>query len=127
DEDSVPLIKPEVAGKSGPVPVFRLLPNRTQELEFIRACVQKWHSDGVAWSEMAVIYCNHQIGEALMRELNQHAIPNIWMGDKKNRRNYDPMEDKVLLVTRQSSKGLEFPRVIIAGLGSLKDDDDTKA
>jgi superfamily I DNA/RNA helicase len=61
-----------------------------------------------------------------MRELNQYAIPATWMGDKKNRRNYDPAENKVLLVTRQSSKGLEFPRVIVAGLGSLKDDDDTK-
>lgn len=126
DEDSVPLVKPEVAGKSGTVPAFRLLPNRAQELAFIRACLKKWHDDGVAWSDMAVIYCHHQFGEALMRELNQYAIPAIWMGDKKNRRNYDPAENKVLLVTRQSSKGLEFPRVIVAGLGYLKDDDDTK-
>lgn len=28
DEDSVPLVKPEIGGKSGQVPVFRLLPNR---------------------------------------------------------------------------------------------------
>jgi hypothetical protein len=126
DEDSVPLIKPEIAGKSGTVPAFRLLPNRIQELAFIRACLQKWHDDGVAWSDMAVIYCHHQFGEALLRELNQYAIPAIWMGDKKNRRNYDPAENKVLLVTRQSSKGLEFPRVIVAGLGYLKDDEDAK-
>jgi hypothetical protein len=126
DEDSVPLVKPEMAGKSGTVPVFRLLPNRPQELAFIRACLQKWHDDGIAWSDMAVIYCHHQFGEALMRELNQYAIPSIWMGDKKIRRNYDPAENKVLLVTRQSSKGLEFPRVIVAGLGSLKDDDYTR-
>lgn len=126
DEDSVPLVKPEVAGKSGQVPAFRLLSNRAQELSFIRTCLQKWHEDGVAWSDMAVIYCQHYFGEALMHELNHHGLPNIWMGDKKNRRDYDPTEDKVLLVTRQSSKGLEFPRVIVAGLGSLKDDDDTK-
>lgn len=126
DEDSVPLVKPEMAGKSGTVPVFRLLPSRAQEVAFVRACLQKWHDDGVAWSDMAVIYCDHQFGEALLRELNQYAIPAIWMGDKKNRRNYDPAENKVLLVTRQSSKGLEFPRVIVAGLGSLKDDDETK-
>jgi hypothetical protein len=126
DEDSVPLIKPEMAGKSGVQPVFRLLSNHFQELAFIRICLQKWHDDGVAWSDMAVIYCQHQFGEALMRELNQYAIPATWMGDKKNRRNYDPSEDKVLLVTRQSSKGLEFPRVVVAGLGALKDDEETK-
>ncbi len=120
DEDSVPLVKPEIGGKSGQVPVFRLLPNRAQELAFIRSCLQKWHDAGVAWSEMVVIYCYHHFGEALLHELNQHAIPNVWMGDAKNRRQYDPVADKVLLVTRQSSKGLEFPRVIVAGLGGLK-------
>lgn len=125
DEDSVPLVKPEIGGKSGQKPVFRLLPSRAQELGFIRACLQKWHSEGVAWSEMAVIYCHHRFGEALMHELNQHAVPNVWMGDAKNRRLYDPVADKVLLVTRQSSKGLEFPRVIVAGLGGLKSSQET--
>lgn len=125
DEDSVPLVKPEIGGKSGQKPVFRLLPSRAQELGFIRACLQKWHSEGVAWSEMAVIYCHHHFGEALMHELNQHAVPNVWMGDAKNRRLYDPVADKVLLVTRQSSKGLEFPRVIVAGLGGLKSSQET--
>lgn len=125
DEDSVPLVKPEIGGKSGQVPVFRLLPSRAQELAFIRSCLQKWHDAGVAWSEMAIIYCYHRFGEALMHELNQHAIPNVWMGDAKNRRQYDPVADKVLLVTRQSSKGLEFPRVIVAGLGGLKSTQET--
>ncbi len=60
-----------------------------------------------------------------MHELNQHAVPNVWMGDAKNRRLYDPVADKVLLVTRQSSKGLEFPRVIVAGLGGLKSSQET--
>ncbi|MEY4590341.1 MAG: hypothetical protein RL497_2417 [Pseudomonadota bacterium] len=127
DEDSVPLVKPEVGGKPGPAPEFRLLPNPKQEIAFIRACLQKWHQDGTAWQDMAVIYCHNHFGEALMRELNQHAIPNAWMGNTHNRRNYDPVEDKVLLVTRQSSKGLEFPRVIVAGLGGLKDDEATRA
>jgi superfamily I DNA/RNA helicase len=127
DEDSVPLVKPEVGGKPGPAPEFRLLTNLKQEIAFIRACLQKWHQDGTAWSDMAVIYCRNQFGEALMRELNQHAIPNTWMGNAHNRRNYNPLDDTVLLVTRQSSKGLEFPRVIVAGLGGLKDDENTRA
>lgn len=127
DDDSVPLVKPEVGGNPGPAPEFRLLPNLTQEISFIRACLQKWHQDGTAWGDMAVIYCRTQFGEALMRALNQQGIPNIWMGNPQNRRNYDPLEDKVLLVTRQSSKGLEFPRVIVAGLGALKDDEVTRA
>lgn len=108
DEDSVPLVRPEVGGKSGQAPAFRLLPNRAQELTFIRSCLQKWHDDGVAWSDMAVIYCHHNFGEALMHELNHHIVPQCVDGRCKNRRQYDPIADKVLLVTRQSSKGWSF-------------------
>ncbi len=127
DEDSVPLVKPEVGGKSGLAPEFRKLANRMQELAFIRSCLQKWHNDGVAWSEMAVIYCHHNFGEALARELTQYNIPNLCMRDTKARRNYNPNDDQVLLVTRPSSKGLEFPRVIVAELGSLQDDEEKRA
>lgn len=127
DEDLVPLIKPEIGGKSGHEPAFRLLSNREKELSFICSCLKKWHDDNISWSDMAVIYCHHSFGEALMHELNKNSIPNIWMGDAKNRRNYNPIENKVLLVTRQSSKGLEFPRVIVANLGDLKDDENTMA
>ena len=127
DEDSVPLVKPEVGGKSGMAPEFRKLNNRPEELTFIRRCLQKWHSDGVAWNEMAVIYCHHHFGEALARELNLYAIPNLCMRDNKTRRQYDPSDDQVLLVTRPSSKGLEFPRVIVAELGALQDDEEKHA
>jgi hypothetical protein len=127
DEDSVPLVKPEVGGKSGLAPEFRKLPNRMQELAFIRSCLQKWHNDGVAWSDMAVIYCHHNFGEALARELTQYNIPNLCMRDTKARRNYNPSDDQVLLVSRPSSKGLEFPRVIVAELGSLQDDEEKRA
>lgn len=126
DEDSVPLVKPEVAGKSGQAPAFRLLGNRTQELGFIMHCLKKWHDDGVKWSDMAVVYCHNYFGKALRDLLNQQGIPNIWMGDSKTKRLYDPTQNKVLLVSRQSSKGLEFPRVIVAGLGGLKYEEETK-
>lgn len=126
DEDSVPLVKPEVGGNSGIAPVFRLLESREEELNFICRCLQKWHSDGVAWKDMAVIYCHHHFGEALARKLNQYAIPNLCMRDNKTRGLYNPVDDQVLLVTRPSSKGLEFPRVIVAELGSLQDDDEKR-
>ncbi|MCY4489762.1 MAG: ATP-binding domain-containing protein [Deltaproteobacteria bacterium] len=32
----------------------------------------------------------------------------------------DPQGDQVVLLTRQSSKGLTFPRVILVGLGKLR-------
>src|SRR5690606_39267469 len=41
DEDSFPLIKPEVGGNSGQKPVLKVLPTKSQELNFIGACLQK--------------------------------------------------------------------------------------
>jgi superfamily I DNA/RNA helicase len=46
--------------------------------------------------------------------------PHSWLL-KNNRKNYNPENDKVTMVTQHSSKGLEFPRVIVAGIGQLKD------
>ncbi|HMW71372.1 MAG TPA: 3'-5' exonuclease [Cellvibrionaceae bacterium] len=127
DEDAVPLVKPDAAGNSGLPPVFKLLPVATQELTFISACLRKWHQDGVAWADMAVIYCHHSTGRALLRTLNNDKIPVNWLGSSQSRRSYNPAEDKVVLITRQSSKGLEFPRVIVAGIGALNDDESVQA
>lgn len=41
-----------------------------------------------------------------------------------DKRNYDPKKPQVTLLTRQSSKGLEFDTVVLSGLGALKDDED---
>lgn len=122
DEDSFPLIKPEVGGNSGQKPVLKVLPTKLQELNFICACLQKWHKDGVPWSQMAVIYCEYSYGAELHRLLNRVGVPNVWLASSAAKRKYDPRLDQVLLITRQSSKGLEFPRVIVSGVGSLKDE-----
>ena len=122
DEDSFPLIKPEVGGNSGQKPVLKVLPSKPQELNFICACLQKWHKDGVPWSQMAVIYCEYSYGAELHRLLNRVGVPNVWLASSVAKRKYDPRLDQVLLITRQSSKGLEFPRVIVSGVGSLKDE-----
>lgn len=35
-----------------------------------------------------------------------------------------PNEDQVTILTRQSSKGLEFDTVVLAGVGGIKDDEE---
>jgi superfamily I DNA/RNA helicase len=46
------------------------------------------------------------------------------MHSKKQKSAYDPANDVVTLSTIHSSKGLEFSRVIIMGIGALKDDEE---
>ena len=121
DDDGVPLIKPEMAGNFGPEPHFKMALNNQHESEFICQCLLKWHADGVAWQDMAIIYCDYAFSQFLLANLRRHNIPAVWLGSRANRLNYNPALEQVILVTRQSSKGLEFPRVIVAGLGGLND------
>ena len=120
NDDRVPLVKPETAGVSGPKPIFRQLQSFQAEIRFTAGCVRKWHDDGVPWRDVAVIYPEHWMGRKVAQAFEEQGMPCQWLGTPQSRRQYDPQGDQVVILTRQSSKGLEFPRVILVGLGKLK-------
>ena len=119
-DDHVPLIKPETAGVAGPKPTFKQLDSFEEEARFAAHCVAKWHDDGVPWREVAVIYDAHRMGEAVATEFRQRGIPVQLLHTSARRKRYDPKGDEVVVLTRHSSKGLEFSRVILVGLGQLR-------
>lgn len=121
DDDHIPLIEPEAAGTSGPEPVFREFEDINHEVEYTVKCLNKWHEHGVPWGDMAVLYIRNYQGKILADRLKIDNIPNSWLGTKEKKKSYNSDEDKVTLVTVQSSKGLEFSRVIILGIGQLDD------
>ena len=59
--------------------------------------------------------------------LGQRDIPFQLLDTSGRRRQYDPRGDHVVILTRQSSKGLEFPRVILVGLGRLRTEPENMA
>lgn len=120
DDDHVPLVKPESAGVSGPKPEFRRLRSFQEEIDFTASCVAKWHDDGVPWRDVAVIYDAHWMGEAAAQQFQQRGIPFQLLDSSASKKRYNPRSDQVVLLTQQSSKGLEFPRVILVGLGKLR-------
>lgn len=122
DEDHVPLIAPEVAGASGPNPVFRHFDSATEESQYVARCVQKWHKQGRSLNSIAVVYAHNWQGEQIQIAMKASGIPNICLNNSAQKKSYDPGEDKLVLLSRQSSKGLEFDTVILAGLGALKDE-----
>lgn len=124
DDDHVPLIAPEVAGTSGPPPQFRRFDNFNDEARYIARCVRKWHVNGLPLNNIAVIYGHHWQAEALQRALKNTGMPCAWHKAVADKKRYDSNADRVTLLTRQSSKGLEFGTVVLAGLGGLKDDDE---
>lgn len=119
DEDSIPLISPLSANRHGPRPRLWRLPNLAAEAAEVARQLQALHGQGLAWSDMAVLYPIRFIGEAALQALNRAGVPAELLGEAA--RDW-PRRDRVRVVTLQSSKGLEFPAVAILGLGYLPHD-----
>ena len=119
-DDHVPLITPQAAGVDGPMPIFKQWGSFEEEASFAADCVVKWHDDGVPWREVAIIYDARWMGEAVAKRFQQRGIPFQLLHTSARRKRYNPQGDEVVLLTRHSSKGLEFTRVILVGLGHLR-------
>ncbi|WP_133512684.1 3'-5' exonuclease [Candidatus Thiosymbion oneisti] len=123
-DDHIPLIEPMPAGSSGPKPVVRAFNTLADEISFAAACLKKWHEQGTAWGDMAVLYAAGYQGDKLATELKKASLPHLWMASKDHKAAYQPGDDRVSLLTIHSSKGLEFSRVIMMGVGHFKDDEE---
>ena len=120
DEDVPPLVKPNSAGREGPVPVLVKCVNYKAEIAHIVQRVQQLQARGTPFSEMAVIYRAKWMGEVAFSELHKAEVPVAWLNQNSSSRNFDPLSPSVKLMTMHSSKGLEFPVVFIPGLGSTQ-------
>ncbi|HET6432748.1 3'-5' exonuclease [Dyella sp.] len=118
DDDGVPLIAPESAGRRGAVPELIRTDTAAAQLTVLIRCIRDEVANGRRLSDIAVIFRNQWEGEKLHEALKREGIASrLAEGDAK--RTLFVVEDAVKLVTMHSSKGLEFPFVIIPGLGSL--------
>jgi superfamily I DNA/RNA helicase len=124
DDDGVPLVEPEMAGRHGPAPVLVRVASLKAEAECIAQQFKHLNSQGTPWSHMAVLYVTRYMAEELTRVFIQSTVPFEWMKDRPSKR-FDPSADAVKVLTLHSSKGLEFPVVAILGLGSLPHRSDT--
>jgi len=125
DDDHIPLIAPEVAGASGPAPQLRKFNNFNDEAHYIARCISKWKDSDKPLSSIAVIYCYHWQAETLQQAMKSVGVPCAWLKNNASKKAYDANAESVALLTRQSSKGLEFDTVVLAGLGGLKDDEES--
>lgn len=123
DDDHIPLIEPQAAGTSGAVPVVKKFSTFKEEIEYTKSCVKKWHEKGVHWGDIAILYVSTKQGEKIADSLKDADVPHSWLKAKASKSQYDSTNDTVTVMTMQSSKGLEFPRVIIIGVGSMNDNE----
>ncbi|MCY1040572.1 NERD domain-containing protein [Corallococcus sp. bb12-1] len=116
DDDGVPLIQPQSAGRRGPTPQIISLPNLHEELRYIAGRFQQLHSEGRVWNEMALLYRSADIGRVAVQHLTRMGIPLQWVGKGAGQSTFSPGEASVKVLTFHSSKGLEFPVVAIPRL-----------
>lgn len=126
EDDGVPLIAPESAGRRGAVPELVRTETAGAQLDVLIARLRDEHAHGRRYSDMAVLFRNLWEGEKLHEALQRIGIPSR-LADNTGKQTLFAAEDSVKLVTMHSSKGLEFPFVIIPGLGSLPKPGQTEA
>lgn len=120
DSASVPLIEPQTAGRHSLVPELRHFESFEREVSTIAIWLIRWHKErDMPWSEMCVLYRNKQQGKQIEAKLKASGIPYQWLATSRAKKAFHFTESSVKLMTIHSSKGLEFPMVVIAGLGFM--------
>ncbi len=127
DDDHIPLIEPEAGGNSGAKPAVRRLNSFHEEIEYTQKCLISWHNKGVTWGDMAVLYVYSWQGRKIALQLKRANIPCLLTDTKEHKKAYDPSQNRVTISTIHSSKGLEFPRVIMTGIGQMKGNEEHNA
>ncbi|MBR0962264.1 DEAD/DEAH box helicase [Bradyrhizobium japonicum] len=116
-DDEHAILLPEDAGRQGLEPAVR----RCVSIDAEAHCVAEWFLDrkkaGYEWSQMACLYPEHWIGGRVAQILARHDVPIDMAKDNRNRVSVKRVA--VRFLSMHSAKGLEFPCVAIAGLGSL--------
>jgi hypothetical protein len=121
DEDTPVLIQPQTAGRHGRKPELIHFPSFNQEVEYLAGRAKQFHSQGKPWNEMAIVYRSRWMAENISDYFGLHGIPVEWVNRDSESRTYNPADPSIKLVTMHSSKGLEFPVVLIPGVGRMPD------
>jgi hypothetical protein len=119
DEDHVPLVEPQAAGRHGPQPYLRICQSQDEEIGYIAHTLKRLHADGMLWRDMCIACHSKHLARQLVTGLSALSVPIQSLVDSSEKKAFDPAADTVKVMTMHSSKGLEFPLVVIPGLGSL--------
>lgn len=110
DEDSIPLLMPESAGRIGVKPQVLHIDQQDKEEEaksIINVIIDE-HKNGRPWREIAVIHRYKFMSDTIQKWCNFKSIP---IATEKNNM------DGIRFISIHSSKGLEFPFVCIPSIG----------
>jgi len=118
EDDGVPLIAPESAGRRGALPELVRVEHARDELPCLVQRIRDEQAHGRRLDDIAVLYRYGWQGDKLREALTRAEIP-CRVAEGKDKNSLFVVKDCVKLITMHSSKGLEFPLVIIPYLGQL--------
>jgi hypothetical protein len=118
EDDGVPLIAPESAGRRGALPELIRVEHARDELPCLIQRIRDEQARGRRLDDIAVLYRYGWQGDKLRESLTRADIP-CRVAEGKDKSSLFVVKDCVKLITMHSSKGLEFPLVIIPYLGEL--------
>jgi hypothetical protein len=116
DGDDVPLVLPDSAGRTGPLPVLRKYASADAELRATVDQIKALQAEGRRLRDILVVARVWWPLEKLQAMLERAGIAAV---RSKEWRRGDAPQDAVALTTLHSSKGLEYPVVLLVGLNLL--------
>jgi len=120
DEDDVPLVAPHSAGRRGPLPLLLKFPNQQDEFAHLVEQVGKLQREGTAWKDIAVLCHTKALIEKLGALFSAHGIPATCVNTGSAKSSLDLDADTIKIITIKSSKGLEFPVVVMPAVGETR-------
>ena len=124
--DPAALIPPESARRTGPPPRLTVCRDLRGEAESIASGVADLLNAGTAASDMIVMYGCPDLFRELEHAFQRRQLPYFHIQGPYNRNSGDPRDhavhvnDRVLLSTLSSIKGLEFSLVFIGGVNQIR-------
>lgn len=115
DEDNVPVIAPESAGRRGAVPELIQASNIWEESRIIAQQVREALNNGASANDFAVLCRNKALATHIASRLRAAELPVV-LAEELNKRHLFDGEPAVKVLTMHSSKGLEFESVFIPGI-----------
>ncbi len=131
-EDENAVIPPEAAKRSGLPPELHVVASPQEEVEKCLELLRDWYQPGLPPKSIAILYPSswergfHK-ASALREALGNAGIPVFWLGDTRDKTaksRFAHAVEPVILSSIHSSKGLEFPDVIMCGVHRENDSAD---
>ncbi|HAK5291476.1 TPA: AAA family ATPase [Salmonella enterica] len=108
----LPVIEPETYGNNGPQPIIKRCINQSEEAKIITQWAKEKFTNENDWGTIAILCPSKFCIQELTDEFLKNNIPYAkYFNDFK--KNYSSKENKIHIITLQSSKGLEFKYVAV--------------